>query len=215
LTNAIFAASGRGLEPITVWWSGRAWYLIDGHHRSEAYARANKSKVKGWVGKVPVQVFSGTLLEAVIEATRLNAKDKLPMQPEDKLNRAWLFVVMDEGMSRQKIATVCTVGTNTVSRMRRRLKELQELRELDPEDFPEDFSSWTWKEALEDSRAVKNYDDDWREKQSQEWARRLSRTFGDKLASQPEVFLKALEMHSPRFVSWLEEYLQDDPDSDF
>ncbi|ATG49286.1 hypothetical protein CEW89_17910 [Celeribacter ethanolicus] len=43
LATAIKAQGGQPLEPLTVWYSGRDWYVIDGHHRLEAYMLFNSS----------------------------------------------------------------------------------------------------------------------------------------------------------------------------
>ncbi len=47
---------GRDLSPITVWWGGKHWLCIDGHHRIEAYKLAGK-----FDAYVPVEVFDGSL----------------------------------------------------------------------------------------------------------------------------------------------------------
>jgi hypothetical protein len=76
------------LEPVTVWWDGKAWACVDGHHRLAAYAKAGKG-----TADVPVQVFDGTLEEALVLAARTNTKDKLPMSRAEKSNAAWRLVL--------------------------------------------------------------------------------------------------------------------------
>jgi len=71
------------LDAITVWWGGDRYYVIDGHHRLIAYER------KGIRGSIPVEVFEGTLDQAMARTAALNSKNRLPMRQEDKLNFAW------------------------------------------------------------------------------------------------------------------------------
>jgi hypothetical protein len=40
LAAAIRQSKSHTLDPITVWWDGRAWACVDGHHRRDAYAAA-------------------------------------------------------------------------------------------------------------------------------------------------------------------------------
>lgn len=46
LVDAIKAEPGNRLDPITVWWSGKHWPVLNGHHRIMAYARARKNGFK-------------------------------------------------------------------------------------------------------------------------------------------------------------------------
>ncbi len=39
LLNAAIHESGNTLDPIVIWWSGKCWRVVDGHHRVLAYAR--------------------------------------------------------------------------------------------------------------------------------------------------------------------------------
>ena len=52
---------------------GEHYYVIDGHHRVDAYHSAK------WSRPIPVEVFHGTVDEARIEALVRNSKDKLRM----------------------------------------------------------------------------------------------------------------------------------------
>ena len=48
------------LPPVTVWWSGRSWRVLDGHHRMMAYQQLAKDKSKPRViHSVPVVVSRG------------------------------------------------------------------------------------------------------------------------------------------------------------
>lgn len=217
LINAIYSESGNRLDPITIWWSGKDWYVIDGHHRKLAYERVNQQG-RISIDSVPVRAFSGTLIEALCEATRRNSKDKLAMSPEDKSNRAWRLVAMGKDLSKRQIANVCKVSTPTVGRMRKKLKE---IREAHPETWQEEVTEMTWKEAQKFDQETRPYDDNWEDAQAREWAKRLAKTFGNKLISQPEVFWKAIEAYSPALAESMSGYASrqrddfEDLESDF
>ena len=100
LAMAVRTSPNHLLDPVLIWWSGKRWRVIDGHHRMMAYQQTTtdtKRPVK--IDAVPVEVFEGTLHEAIHEATRRNSKDKFAMSKTDKLERAWKFTAMG-GMSR-------------------------------------------------------------------------------------------------------------------
>ncbi|TAN28266.1 MAG: hypothetical protein EPN31_08915 [Castellaniella sp.] len=218
LITSIFAASGHNLDPVVVWWSGQNWYLIDGHHRVEAYKRAAKKK-KLTDRPIPIVVFEGTLQQAHLESSYRNSKDNLNMGKDDKMNRAWRLVAMDDDLSKTDINRATGVATSSVGRMRNALVKLKEEREVTPEYYTEDFTEWTWEEARKGVEASRVIDEDWEGVLALEWAKRMSRTFGDKLVKQPEVFWKALEIHSEKLVNDLEDYLRtgwvEDPNPDF
>jgi hypothetical protein len=50
-----FAAKGQALDPVKVVAFGTNWFLVDGHHRLEAYRRA------GWKLPVPVEALQSDL----------------------------------------------------------------------------------------------------------------------------------------------------------
>jgi ParB-like chromosome segregation protein Spo0J len=62
---------------------GDKYYILDGHHRLDAYHSAQ------WSNKIPVKVFSGTLQDARLKALELNSRNKLPMTQADKQEAAW------------------------------------------------------------------------------------------------------------------------------
>jgi hypothetical protein len=101
------------LDPILVRQVGAKFLVIDGHHRFAAY------DAEAVFEPVPVTHFQGDLREAIKEAIRANAKAKLNMTEEDKLNAAWRMTCMrEEGYSVREIHLTCDVGTTTVSNMR-------------------------------------------------------------------------------------------------
>jgi hypothetical protein len=81
------------LDPIEVWWSGKAFFVLDGHHRLAAYAQINRDAHNAGKKKpypeVNVKVFTGTLVEAKRHSDLMNSKDKLPIPKADKMERCW------------------------------------------------------------------------------------------------------------------------------
>ncbi|WP_181183520.1 MULTISPECIES: ParB/RepB/Spo0J family partition protein [unclassified Mesorhizobium] len=102
----------RHLEPITVWWGGAGWFILDGHHRRLAYKRA------GVVGNIPVRVFRGSIEEAFSKSVSLNSKNKMPMSLQDKMNAAWRLTARTD-YSKSHIALECAVADGSVANMRR------------------------------------------------------------------------------------------------
>lgn len=145
------------LDPIVILRVGAKNIVIDGHHRLEAYRKAKRS--------VPVTYFEGSPSEALVEAGRENAKDRLPMLPSEKSQRAWSLVREEVKLSKAQIMVAASVSDGTVGSMRRVLREFLEAGEEPP---------LTWREAL---RGVNppppEFDEDWVEKQAAEWAERL------------------------------------------
>jgi hypothetical protein len=73
-------------EPLLVVPIGQRFFLVDGHHRLDAYATF------GWERPVPVEVFRGNLADAVLEAWKRNAHNKLAMTKASRFEAAWKLV---------------------------------------------------------------------------------------------------------------------------
>lgn len=209
LMAAIRETPGHILDPVTVWWSGTRWLVIDGHHRMAAYGRLRRDKDRPLnVPKLPVVVFKGTLQEAITEAVRMNSRDKLNMSKAEKLERAWKLTVMDhpdEGsMSRAEVSKATGVSEPTISNMRRELKRITtETPEVNPVEL-------SWDEVKKGQKEAPDKDDKWLDKQAKDWAKRLAKTFGKKMAVNPAITARAIEMYSEKLPvrlleSWREE----------
>jgi ParB/Sulfiredoxin domain len=98
------------LDPILVTAIGAKFYVVDGHHRVDAYHTV------GWTRPVPVEYFEGGLNEARVEAFKRNSKNKLSMTREDKYEGAWRLVKEGEHTQVQ-IAAITTVSVRTISTM--------------------------------------------------------------------------------------------------
>jgi len=107
------------LDPVQVIQIGDSAYLIDGHHRLEAYSAA------GFSDSVPVAYFRGSPEDAVLEAGRANSKAKLVMSNQDRQDYAWRLVCMGE-YSKQQIQEAASISDGQVGNMRRVQKQLGE-----------------------------------------------------------------------------------------
>jgi ParB-like chromosome segregation protein Spo0J len=175
------------VEPVTVIQVGDKTVLIDGHHRLAAYGLAKATEA------VPVSYFEGTLEDAVLEGGRANSKAKLPMNNQDRQNYAWRLVLMGN-YSKRQIMDAAAVSDGQVAVMRRVKKALGKMA----------YDAPSWWRAQRDARGIvaPDYDEDdrerWLEEQAQDYADRLSKAFGSKLPSNPEVAARALSIHFGR-----------------
>lgn len=195
LAEAIRTEKAHVLDPLLVWWSGKHWRVIDGHHRLEAYQQVLQAgRIK--LALIPVTAFHGTLDEAMAEAVKLNAKDKLPMTKSDKLNRAWQFTVLEK-FTKAEITALCKVSNGTVGNMR---DQLAALKVWSPQNWKSYAQSHTWEDVLAREEKTDRDNDEWVEKQAQDWAKRLGKTFGSKFAERGQIAARALEIYSPKLV---------------
>jgi hypothetical protein len=202
------------LDPIDIWWSGKFWRVLNGHHRLLAYARVKKmGKLKAPM--IPVKLFKGSLSEAIAESIRLNSKDTLMMSKIDKLNRAWVLTCLEK-YSKNEISRICKVGTSTVSRMRERLRAIIEIEIFKDFGMGKTFAlGMSWEEAQDYLKPrIERGGEEWKEKIALDWSRRLARTFGTKLATQPEITARALELYSEKLTkdltNWWSEIEQEE-----
>src|SRR6516164_3917246 len=106
-------------EPLLVVPIDKRFFLVDGHHRLDAYATF------GWEGSVPVEVFGGSLKDAVLEAWKRNAHNKLQMTKSSRFEAAWKMVKAGE-LSRPDITRFTSVRRSTLTNMRKVLAEFGE-----------------------------------------------------------------------------------------
>ncbi|WP_378596969.1 ParB/RepB/Spo0J family partition protein [Nitratireductor kimnyeongensis] len=195
------AAIGHGeeprmLDPITVWWGGDIYYVVDGHHRLTAYDRQKVTT------DIPVEVFEGTLDQAMAHSAALNSKNRLPMRLEDKLNYAWRLVLVSS-LSKRQIVDSCGVANGTVGEMRSVKAKLLE----DPATTVEDLQSLSWKDARMNSRGVAAKELTCPEaavrKRAERYVKSILRAVKDRPFVDPEAFAMALVMLDERLPSVL------------
>lgn len=200
LMDGIISSPDKKLNPIVVWWSGKCFRVLDGHHRLEAYKRLKQgNKLKR--DAIPVEVFKGDLNGAFEESIKRNSFDKMPMSKADKLERTWKMVCLD-AFSKSTINTATTISTTTIANMRTKLKELQDEF---GDTWKSEVLSITWEEVLSGKKRTE-YTDDWQEKQAMEWAKRLGKALGSKPVGNPLVFARAVEIYSEDLANSLKEY---------
>src|SRR5262245_47120804 len=175
------------LDPILVTAIGKKFYVVDGHHRVDAYSTV------GWTRPVPVEYFEGSLNEARVEAFKRNSKNKLSMTREDKLEGAWRLVKEGEHTQVQ-IAAITTVAVRTISTMGSTLRK-----------YGERVAKLPWSRArgfkLSDEEEIPH--EDWMEREAQKLAKQLLRNVGPRFVKSPDITARALEIISPAFPAAL------------
>jgi hypothetical protein len=179
------------LDPMTIWWGGDRWYVIDGHHRLVAYDRVKVRKA------LPVHVFEGSLEEAMAEAARSNSKDRLVMRQEDKLNFAWKLTLTTK-LSKARVAEACGAGERTVANMRTTRDRLLGQ----PGVLLEDLLDISWPQArmmAEGKEMTRDFDpDDALRKRADIYRHRHYKHFKDIPTRDPEAFALGLLLSNDR-----------------
>jgi hypothetical protein len=211
---AILKANSKAeLEPLTVWWSGARWIVIDGHHRLKAYQQVhNDPKVRRAVKAVPVEAFNGTLKQSILRSAEGNTKDKLPMSKDEKSDFAWRMVCETssagevEAYSKVELATAAAISERTIANMRRVRKDLERkdaLNELD-DWMPEGgLGELSWMEALCVSKGETVAKDalEWLDAEAERWAKKMADALGSKPYESPGLMARALLKFSEKMVA--------------
>lgn len=195
LKACLKASPTKTLEPIVVWWSGKRWIALDGHHRVEAYRRLERD-TKDNLQRIPVVTFEGSLEAAIARSIELNARDKLPMTYADKANAAWRLIT-DEAFSKSEIARVTTVHRNTLTTMG---KVLGSLKKKHPRSYRDEALNLTWDEARRSEVGHRELGDftEYDERQAFEWCKGVRKLIGKKpIGVAAPRLIKALCLLSP------------------
>jgi len=205
MAEAVKRNPALGLHPITVWWDGRAWACLDGHHRHAAYHQAGVGASYG----VPVEIFEGSLDEAIGQAAQGNTRNKLSMTAAEKSNAAWRLVA-HTNLSKTQVVAVAGISDSQVAIMRRTLKAL--VAREDARGFNEagsNFRDMRWADALRYAKGQDAPDFDREsadEKKAQAMARALRGALGTQGAQFPHVMARALEIYDSRLPATLAEW---------
>lgn len=202
------AKSGRLFDPLVVIQIGGTAYLVDGHHRREAYLNASVT------APVPVAYFSGSIEEAVLEAGRANSKAKQPMTNTERQDFAWRLVRLGT-YTRNQVAEAAGVSVRQVATMRDVLKQLGD-------DAFEHESWWKARSAAvgreSPSFATDDEREEWLEARASDLARRLRKEFTGKLIANPELAARALNIYFgrklPEVFRELQQYIPEEDDLD-
>lgn len=197
---------GKDLDPITVWWDGKWWACIDGHHRLAAYQLAGKGH-----HAIPVEVFSGPLEAAIARAAEGNTRDKLPMSSREKTETAWRLTLAETSFSKAKVAELSGASARTVATMR---EVRAKLIQLHPE---RDLSELGWNRARmlakgEEAEEI-NWDDRI-EQEAREFANLLAKHLGKRGHQRREAFARALEIYDDGLPAFLRGHWATDDDEE-
>lgn len=194
---------GDSPPPLTVWWSGRRWVCIDGHHRLEALKMAGRTSAH-------VEVFRGTLEEARVRAAKANSRDKLPLLREEKLSAGWSLVCSSR-LSKHDISKAAGISSGTVGNMR---KALELLRKQQGEKFDRlALAEMRWYE-IQGRTANKGDWDTFKDKLVLEAVEKLNKAFKPKLLmGNGPLFEQVLQRWSPAFWEQFREHLGLPPES--
>lgn len=182
------ARSGTIFDPVVVLQIGGTPYLVDGHHRREAYLNASVTK------PIPVTYFTGSIEEAVLEAGRANSKAKQPMTNTERQDFAWRLVRLG-GYTRNQVAEAAGVSVRQVATMR------DVLKQLGADAF--EHESWWKARQASSGRESPSFDTDdereeWLEARASDLAGRMRKEFTGKLISNPELAARALHIYFGR-----------------
>lgn len=177
------------MEAILVFWGGDAWVCLDGHHRLEAISK--KRKAGATIG---VEVFSGSVQEAMMEATRRNSRNKLAMNEKDKTERAWQLFMSGAG-THNAIAEACGIAPKTIQRMAQAVKKfcttdaaLEQIRGL---------RWWQVREITNPNTAGQRTFEEMKDGRIQRRAEVLGKAIGDEA---PHIVAEALMLRDPTFA---------------
>lgn len=175
------------LDPVTVWWSGLAFYVLDGHHRIAAYRQ------QGYDGEIPVEVFHGTLDEAMLRSRSDNTKNRLAVTEDDKCDSALKAVLMTD-CSKSAIAKACGVGTALIGRQR---QAIVKVLADNPEMSRGELADLGWKEVnrMAKGEEPSPYDGpDYLEVQASKHATRMLRAMGQPFFQNVELVARTLSV---------------------
>ena len=150
----VLRSSGQPLDPIQIVSMGSKWFVIDGHHRLEAYRLAK------WKKPIPVKALplnsrrEARVKEAELLSVRFNVKDKLPMNSFDKVDTAWRLTVCYGDLSKESVSQTTTVSTSSIASMRRAKKALLATNKLDVAEL----ARWRWQRAIYEYAKLKDPD---------------------------------------------------------
>jgi hypothetical protein len=196
---AILSAAAKGnadLDPLMVVAFGQDWYLVDGHHRVEAYRQAGRTD------PVPIKVLPSELrgAERVSWAHEAsfsdNKKNRLNLSGADKADGAWRAVAAGELGSKSETALKYGVGPSTIANMRQTKKALEGLEA--------DFTNLqSWSAAKRELAWLGGSDgaerSNFQERQKMLLARNLKRAM--QMNPAPGMLAAALEAYSPGIVN--------------
>lgn len=172
------------LDPIDVWRCDSAVFVIDGHHRLEAFRRWNPD------AEVPVTFFEGSVDDAIRFAENANKKLKLQVTYEERSNYAWKLVAHAEELgklSKSQLMARVIISKGTIDTMRKVANELGPRARQFPR-WTQALQEWKRTRGDQDDR---EYDTHWENAEAMKIVDRLGHEFSKTLAKRPEITAKA------------------------
>ncbi len=170
------------VTPVVVWPAGEQVILLDGHHRIEAYRKAEKTDA------IPVEYFEGTADDALARSGELNTPLKLPMTTEERQNFARRMETLGD-YSLAEIVLKSGVSKAQVARMRSARRKLGDLAQC--------FGTWAAARKHAEEPEERG-SDEWKERQAEAYADKLAKAFGNKLSSNTELAAMAFHIYFGR-----------------
>ncbi len=209
---------GRDVGPLDVWQdpNDSRYYILDGHHRYEAYRRLR------WTKPIKVLIHEGPLHEVKLVALRENTKARLPMSHKERADAAWRLTVAQRedrsySYSKRELAEATGVSERTVATMRTTYTKISELGL----DHP---ASWAAAIEVAKGNEFEDMTDDERELWIEAKAGEIDKAIGKPIAEYtkryPEAVHRVLERrmgqefgHMIRYYASQEDYYEDDEDN--
>lgn len=200
LVNGINTSKTGDLDPVLVMPLGTRWLLIEGHHRVAAYKSVGRTKT------IPVEIFGGSLDEAIAQSIGRNSKDKLPLSLNERREAAWTLVNMwktdEDGTVIYKykvndIVEMSGMSIRSVKKQREVRKVIKAMKKPngDPQYTDDNLRAMAyWQaervyEGQEYTGAAVDYD---LQAAVTDYVSRLEKTFGASWTEQAEAFALAL-----------------------
>lgn len=206
LRDKVNASPNKTLDPITVWWDGRDWVCLDGHHRIKAYRASGMDKHHD----IPAEVFEGTPEAAIAYAAKANSRTKLQMGRQEKAAAAWRLVTTTN-LSKEVSADCAGVSARLIALMRAARKTLEAKGVADLADM-----RWDEARRMAEGKAVGNegWEPDAKEKMAQEWATAIGKALPPLAHNSPDVLAMALELFNAQMPGWLADHWQQEDEED-
>lgn len=171
------------VDPVLVWPAGEQIILLDGHHRIDAYKKAEKTEA------IPVEYFEGTVDAALAKSGACNTPLKLLMTNDERQDFAWRMVCLGD-YTKGQIAAASGIGITQVDRMRAVKLKLGNLAEC--------FGTWKAARKHAEEPEEERGSEEWKEQQAEAYAEKLVKAFGNKLSTNPELAAMALQIYFGR-----------------
>jgi hypothetical protein len=182
------------LLPVLVMRKGGRVFLIDGRHRKEAYRLARRAD------GVPVEEFTGTPAEAVLEGQKRNQQHTLAMTNDERMDGGWKLVKLDaSGQCRFTLPEIMVsvgISRGQVTFMRRVLKDLG--------SDGHHHMRWKLAQRAHKKTPEPNYTEEdieeMHDAEAREFADKVARQYGTRYADRPEVMVRFIEYYTGRRV---------------